>query len=179
MKNLTTKKLTFIALFTALVYIFTRFFQVQIPTPFGNTMFHLGNVFCVLAGILLGPVYGGLAGGLGSALYDLFDPIYFVSAPTTFIFKFLMCFVAGKVFEKNKVIENKHIIKAAICGQLTYTILYLLKNFIRNLFILNLTMEATLSEMAIKGGVSLTNAVISIIVSSVLALSLLKRFDFE
>ena len=81
--KLTTKKMVYVALFTALVYIFSRFFQIPVLTPFGQTRFHLGNVFCLLAGILLGPGLGGLAAGLGSALFDLFDPVYFTSAPIT------------------------------------------------------------------------------------------------
>lgn len=179
MKNLTTKKLTLLALFIALVYVATRFFQIQVPTPFGNTMFHLGNVFCVLAGFILGPVYGGLAGGIGSALYDLFDPIYFSSAPITFITKFAMGFVAGKVYYRNRNYDKKHIVLSATAGQLTYTALYVLKTFIESYFILGLTMEATMGDLAIKAGVSLTNAVISIIFSSLLAIPLLKNVKFE
>lgn len=179
MKNLTTKKLTYLALFSALVYIATRFFQIQIPTPFGNTMFHLGNVFCVLAGLILGPIYGGLAAGIGSGLYDLFDPIYFTSTPITFITKFAMAYVAGKVYYKNRNYDKKHIAISAIAGQLTYTFLYLLKTFITNYFILGFTMEATLGELSIKAGVSLTNAVISIIFSSLLAIPLLKNIKLD
>lgn len=179
MKNLTTKKLTYLGLFAALVYIATRFFQIQIPTPFGNTMFHLGNVFCVLAGLILGPVYGGLAGGIGSMLYDLFDPVYFSSAPITFITKFAMGYVAGRVYYKNRNYDKKHITLSAVAGQLTYTFLYLLKTFIKSFFILGLTMEATLGDLAIKSGVSLTNAVISIIFASILAIPLLKNINLE
>ena len=179
MKNLTTKKLTYLALFSALVYIATRFFQIQIPTPFGNTMFHLGNVFCVLAGLILGPVYGGLAAGIGSGLYDLFDPIYFASTPTTFITKFAMGFVAGKVYEKYRSFDKKHILISATAGQLTYTALYLLKTFIKSYFVLGLTMEASMGELAIKSGVSLTNAVISIIFATLLAIPLLKNIKID
>ena len=174
MKKLTTRKLTMLALFTALVYLSTRFFQIQIPTPFGNTMFHLGNVFCVLAGLILGPIYGGIAAGLGSALFDLFDPIYIVYAPLTFIFKFMMGFVAGKIYEKRQDFDKKHIFKAVVFGQLTYTILYIIQNFVKSFVILGLSFEASISELAIKGGVSLTNGIISIIIATLLAIPLLK-----
>lgn len=174
MKKLTTRKLTLLALFTALVYVSTRFFQIQIPTPFGNTMFHLGNVLCVLSGLILGPVYGGIAAGLGSALFDLFDPIYLVYAPFTFAFKFLMAFVAGKVYEKNRDFETKNILKAIFFGQLTYTILYIIQNFVKSYFIMGLTLEAAISELGIKGGVSVTNGIISIIIATLLAKPLLK-----
>jgi len=70
MKNLTTKKLTYVALFAALTFV-SNYLQIPMVTPFGNTRFHLGNVFCLLSGIILGPLYGGLAAGLGPALFDL------------------------------------------------------------------------------------------------------------
>lgn len=181
MKKLTTRKLAYIALFMALVYIFSRFFQVPYVTPFGNTRFHLGNVFCLLAGILLGPVHGGLAAGLGSMLFDLFDPVYFTSAPTTFINKFLMAWVAGYFFYKRRNTGSQQVKVAisAILGQLTYIILYLAKSFISSYFIMGLTFEAAMGEIITKGGVSLINGILSVIFATILALPLLKNIKFE
>lgn len=180
MKKLTTQKLVYMGLFTALVYIFSRFFQIPIVTPLGQTRFHLGNVFCLLAGLLLGPVNGGLAAGVGSALFDLFDPVYFTSAPITFITKFAMAFVAGMIYKKRKeLVDKPKIIVGSILGQITYVVLYLGKTFIKNKFILGLTLEATMAEVIQKAGVSLTNAVISIIIASILAIPLLKAVKFD
>lgn len=180
MKKLTTQKLVYMGLFTALVYIFSRFFQIPIVTPLGQTRFHLGNVFCLLAGLLLGPVNGGLAAGVGSALFDLFDPVYFTSAPVTFITKFAMAFVAGMIYKKRKeLVDKPKIIVGSILGQITYVVLYLGKTFIKNKFILGLTLEATMAEVIQKAGVSLTNAVISIIIASILAIPLLKAVKFD
>lgn len=180
MKKLTTQKLVYMGLFTALVYIFSRFFQIPIVTPLGQTRFHLGNVFCLLAGLLLGPVNGGLAAGVGSALFDLFDPVYFTSAPITFITKFAMAFVAGMIYKNRKeLVDKPKIIVGSILGQITYVVLYLGKTFIKNKFILGLTLEATMAEVIQKAGVSLTNAVISIIIASILAIPLLKAVKFD
>ena len=180
MKKLTTQKLVYMGLFTALVYIFSRFFQIPIVTPLGQTRFHLGNVFCLLAGLLLGPINGGLAAGVGSALFDLFDPVYFTSAPVTFITKFAMAFVAGMIYKKRKeLVDKPKIIVGSILGQITYVVLYLGKTFIKNKFILGLTLEATMAEVIQKAGVSLTNAVISIIIASILAIPLLKAVKFD
>lgn len=180
MKKLTTKKLVYIALFTALVYIFSRFFQIPVATPFGQTRFHLGNVFCLLAGLLLGPGYGGLAAGLGSALFDLFDPVYFTSAPITFVTKFALAFVAGMIYRKRKsLIDKKRLILASVCGQLTYVVLYLLKSFITNKFVMGFTMEAVMAELIPKAGVSLFNALISVIIAVLLAGPVLKAVKFE
>ena len=179
-KNLTTKKLVYVALFTALVYIFSRFFQIPVVTPFGQTRFHLGNVFCLLAGILMGPGFGGLAAGLGSALFDLFDPVYFTSAPITFVTKFALAFVAGAIYRKrNELVDKKRLVIAAILGQLTYVFLYLLKTYITNKFVMGFTNEAVMAELIPKAGVSLFNALISVIIAFILAMPLLKSVKFE
>lgn len=179
-KNLTTKKLIYVALFTALVYIFSRFFQIPVVTPFGQTRFHLGNVFCLLAGILMGPGFGGLAAGLGSALFDLFNPVYFTSAPITFVTKFALAFVAGAIYKKrSELVDKKRLVLAAILGQLTYVFLYLLKTYITNKFVMGFTNEAVMAELIPKAGVSLFNALISVIIAFILAMPLLKSVKFE
>ena len=179
MKNFTTKKLTYVALFTALTFV-ANYLQVPIVTPLGNTRFHLGNVLCLLSGIILGPIYGGLAGGLGPTLFDLFDPIYFTSAPITFVNKFIMSFLAGFVFRKKTGRNEKlRLIIASALGQLAYIILYLGKTFIKNYYILDLTRQATMVEIWQKAGVSFTNGVISVIFATILAIPLLKVVKFE
>ncbi|MDO5046930.1 MAG: ECF transporter S component [Anaerococcus sp.] len=174
----TTKSLVYGAFFTALVYIFSRFFQIPIVTPFGQTRFHLGNVFCLLAGITLGKGLGGLSAGLGSAIFDLLDPVYFTAAPITFITKFAMAFVAGLIFERGSF-SKKRLVIANILGQITYVFLYLLQTYIKNRFVMDFTSQAILAELIPKAGVSLFNALISVIIASILALPLLKRINFE
>lgn len=180
MKKLSTQKLVYMALFTALVYIFTRFFKIPITTPLGHTMFHLGNAFCLLGGILIGPVYGGISAGLGSAIFDLFDPIYFTSAPITFVSKFAMAFVAGMIYKnRKKLVNTPRLVLANVLGQITYTFLYLLKAFIKNKYILGFTMEANMTELIQKGTVSTINGIISIIIATIVGIALLKRVKFE
>lgn len=180
MKKLSTQKLVYMALFAALVYIFSRFFQIPIVTPLGQTRFHLGNVFCLLGGLLLGPIYGGISAGVGSALFDLFDPVYFTSAPITFITKFAMAFVAGMIYKnRDRLVNTQKLVIAGALGQITYVVLYLGKTFIKNRLILGLTMEATMAEVIQKGSVSMVNAVISVIVATIVAIPLLKAVKFE
>ena len=46
----------------------------QDPVPGGDaTSIHIGNAFCVLAALLLGGVYGGLAGAIGMGIADIMD----------------------------------------------------------------------------------------------------------
>ena len=61
-QNNTVVKLAETALLAALCYVSFTFLQIKIPVPGGDaTSIHIGNAFCVLAALLLGGVYGGLA----------------------------------------------------------------------------------------------------------------------
>ena len=52
------------ALCAALCYVGATFIKIDIPVGTERTMFHFGNVFCVLAALLIGGTWGGQAGGL-------------------------------------------------------------------------------------------------------------------
>lgn len=81
---------------TAVVFA-VNFPRIIIPLPTGETSFTLANIACVLSGMLLGPL-GGLASGLGSALYDLTNPIFAPECWLTFLTKGAMGLAAGLVF---------------------------------------------------------------------------------
>ena len=180
MKKISTKKLTFTALFAALIFVSSAFLQIPIPTPMGITRFHLGNTFCLIAGFLLGPGLGGLASGLGSVIFDLTNPLYFSSAPITFITKFMMGYVAGLVLgKKRETINSYKLVKAGALGQITYIVLYLGKTFIQNYFLMKLSLSATMVEIIQKGGVSLTNGIISVIIATILTLALKERVKVD
>ena len=65
-----------IGLMAAVVFVVTMFLSIRIPTPTGTTMIKLANAFVLLCGLLLGPVRGGLAAGIGSMIFDLMTPEY-------------------------------------------------------------------------------------------------------
>lgn len=88
-KNL--KKIVAAALFAALVCGAT---YLVIPVPMANGYAHLGDVMVVLGGFVLGPVYGALAAGIGSAFADLFMG-FAVYIPATFVIKGLVAFIAA------------------------------------------------------------------------------------
>ena len=96
-KTFTTKKIVFAALMAALTVVASGL-RIKIPVSIaGTTAFHLGNIFCALSGILLGPWMGGLAAGMGSAIYDMLDPIYIDEAWITFLTKGAYGMAAGAV----------------------------------------------------------------------------------
>lgn len=88
------------------------------------TSIHIGNAFCVLAALLLGGGYGGLAGAVGMTIADLMDPIYIVGAPKTFVLKFCIGLITGLVAHKIAKIgesnDKRYIMKwsiiASVCG---------------------------------------------------------------
>ena len=169
MKNNTfsTKRLVLTALMAALVFVFT-YIHIDIPTPLTNTMLHLGNVMGILAGLLLGGVNGGLAAGLGSAIYDMLDPRYLPTCWLTFLMKFAMGWVAGKLAEKNTEQVMWKNAAAGACGSLTYVILYVLKTFIQNRLIYGYEMEAVMATVVTKGITSLVNGIIAVVAATLL-----------
>lgn len=102
-------KIVLTALMAALCYVAFAFLKIPIPTFGGDYVaLHIGNAFCVLAALLLGGGYGGLAGSLGMTIADLLDPVYITSAPKTFILKFCIGFISGFVAHKVAKITKEH-----------------------------------------------------------------------
>ena len=94
MRNDKTKKMVMAALFAALACVAT--YVVKIPTP-TKGYFNLGDCIVLLAGYLLGPLYGGIAAGIGSMLADVFAG-YMIYAPATFVIKALVAITAVLIF---------------------------------------------------------------------------------
>jgi len=116
MKNQTTQKIALTGLMAALSYVVFTFLQFKIQLPGGDaTSLHLGNTFCVLGGLLLGGVYGGLGGAIGMTIGDLLDPQYIIYAPKTFILKFCIGLITGLIAHKlGKISTEKRIDKVVI-----------------------------------------------------------------
>ncbi len=89
-----TKNLVITALMTAMTCIATMI--VKIPSPTGGYI-HLGDGLVLLSGILLGPIWGSLAAGLGSMLADILSS-YAIYAPATFLIKALAALAGSLVF---------------------------------------------------------------------------------
>lgn len=92
-----TKKLILSALFAALACVATM--SIRIPTPGTGGYIHPGDAVVILSGIFLGPVYGALAAGIGSAMADLLGG-YFIYVPITFLVKACIAWLAGTAFHK-------------------------------------------------------------------------------
>lgn len=94
-----TKQLVIAALFAALCCIGT---MIHVPTGVTGGYVHLGDAFVLFSGIFLGPFYGGMAAGIGSAMADLVNG-YAIYVPATFVIKSLCAIVCGGLFHRHKV----------------------------------------------------------------------------
>ena len=86
-------KLCVTGMFTALICVATM--VIQIPAPLAGYV-HFGDCFILIAAWILGPWYGFAAGGIGSALADLFTG-YAHYIPGTLIIKGLMAVAAALI----------------------------------------------------------------------------------
>lgn len=173
-KNISIHEICLVGLMAAAVYVASAFIQIPIPTAIDNTRIHMGNVMCLLSGLLLGPVWGGMAAGIGSMFFDLTNPAYVTSAPFTFVFKFLMAWICGTIAlgkDKQGITSVRSLI-GGIAGNGTYVVLYLTKGFIENYFFLRMPVEGVLASTIQKGIVSSANAVIAVVVAVPLAMAM-------
>ena len=69
---------------------------IRVPSPTGGYM-NLGDTVVLLGAFLLGPWYGALAGGIGSAMADALAG-YMVYAPATLVIKAVMAILAGLLY---------------------------------------------------------------------------------
>lgn len=132
MKNEKLLKLVMTGVFAALSYVVFTFLQIKITLPGGDaTSIHLGNAVCVLGALLIGGIYGGLGGAIGMTIGDLFDPVYVVYAPKTFILKFCIGLITGVIAHKLGHIstekDNAKVLKwtiAATVGGLLFNVIF-------------------------------------------------------
>lgn len=96
--NITTKKLTFAALFMAINIALSSY---GLPVPGGHL--YLCDIAICSAAILLDPFYAFVVGGVGSFLGDFFfyQPPMFVSLVTHGIQAIVISLFANKLFTKN------------------------------------------------------------------------------
>lgn len=176
-KKYTTKKIAIVALMIGLVYVgslISFYIPVGIGTP---TRLHLGNGFCLLAGLILGPIWGGFAAGVGSVFLDLTNPAYIAGAPITFIFKFLMGAVCGAIAmdKSGHGLNKRKNLIGGILGQLTYIVLYIGKTFLSLNLLFGVPKEGAWATLATKLGSSVINAVFAVLISMALILVINSR----
>ena len=174
--KLTTKKIVLAAMLAALTVVGSSL-RITLPLSIaGTTSFHLGNTMCALSGILLGPWLGGLAAGLGSAIFDMLDPRFISEAWITFMTKGAYGIAAGLVaWSGKKEWGYRRATVATITGAVVYAVLYLSKKFFYNGMLLNgLAANAALITILEAMPATIFNAAVAIICAPMLAVTIRK-----
>ena len=174
--SISTRRIVFAALMATLTVAGSAL-RITLPIDIaGTTSFHLGNIMCALGGILLGPWLGGLAAGMGSAIYDMMNPLYISEAWITFLCKGIYGLMAGLVmllWKKNWGIGKAAL--AASAGAVSYAALYLLKTyFYSGRLLKGLTHEAAMLAVVTKIPATIFNAAVAIIFAPILAIAIRK-----
>jgi uncharacterized membrane protein len=134
--------ISMISIFTALNFIVT--YWIQIPIPATGGYINIGDITVMFTALLFGPIIGGIAGGVGPMLSDIFSP-YIIYAPATLIIKGIEGFLIGLISNPKNCegnISYRDIIAVLIGG-----ILIPLGYFIYEAFILKLGVAVALVEV--------------------------------
>ena len=180
MKKLTTKELAIMGLMAALCFVGYAVFPAISVT---GTKIHLGNAFVVLGALLLGGLYGGLAGAVGLSISDIVMG-YVESAPRTFITKLVIGLMVGLVAYKIKHIREIHDKKKIFVLSIVASVVALLTNCVfepalKYVWYTLLTPNAEKSASAIKALMAVTtyttmiNAIINAVAAVILFNALL------
>ena len=112
------REVTLTAVMTAAVAAVTM--AISVPFPLTRGYFNFGDAIVMLAGLLFGARLGGFAGGIGSALADVFSgyPYY---APLTLLIKGTEGFLTGLI-GNNKRFPVK--VAAVVVGAVTMLVGY-------------------------------------------------------
>ena len=174
MTKIKTKKLVLCSLFAALIAIGAF---IQIPVPMMD-YFTLQLLFVLLAGMLLGPVYGAVSAAVYVAVGLAGFPIFAAGGGISYIlrpsFGYLLGFIAaaflsGFVCKKLRACKFKHYIIAAFSGMVvTYIIGFLYKFAVLNLY-MNEPTSLWLVVSASLFGVDIPGDIVLSVVSAIIA----------
>ena len=171
--NSNLKKIVITALFAALACVATM--SVRIPTPGTNGYIHPGDAIVILSGVILGPVYGLVAGGIGSAMADLLGG-YFVYVPITFAIKGLIAVIAGLIYKKlGKSSKSRY--AAVVLGGITDIVLVAGGYFVCEYFLYGASAAASIPANIIQGVGGLIIAVV--LYPVLMAVPDVKKLTFE
>ena len=164
-----TYKIALVGLFIALSYLGTTL-NISIPIAGGgSTMFHFGNVFCLLASLLLGGVWGGTSGAVGMALFDFTSEKYQYCVPETLILKFFIGLICGFAFKKLKI--KNEVTKASVScslGMIFNIIFSPIASYLSSKYILGTPRELATILAKWTAVTTFTNAVIAVIFAVIL-----------
>ncbi|MDY2795150.1 MAG: ECF transporter S component [Peptostreptococcus porci] len=181
MRNEKLTLITQTAILAALCFVTFTFLQIKIPVPGGDaTSIHFGNVFLVLAALLIGGVYGGLAGAIGMTIADILDPVYIIVAPKTFILKLCIGLIVGAIAHKyakiNESDDKKYIIKwaiiASIVGMSFNVVADPIVGYFYKVYIIGQPADVATILAKLSAGVTFFNAITTVVIANLIYVSL-------
>jgi len=128
-------QLTLTAVFAGLVAATTM--MIRLPIPATTGYFNIGDAMIFVAALLFGPVVGGLAGGVGSAISDMIGYPLFV--PYTLVIKGIEGWLVGKI--TRRTLKSDYI--ACLLGGAEMVLGY----FVVEVFLPGLGLGAALEEL--------------------------------
>ena len=178
-KKVDAKVLAQAALCAALCYVGATFIKIDVPVGTEKTMFHFGNVFCVMAALLIGGPWGGLAGAIGMTISDM-TTAYVTSAPKTFLLKLciglIVGFVAHRLFKISRDHSAKYItvatIVSSVCGMLFNIVADPVVGYFYKTYLLGVPQELSKALAKVGAVTTSVNAVIAVICASLLYIAL-------
>ena len=170
------RKIVLSALMAALTCVATMI--IKIPSPMKGYL-NLGDCVVLTAGWMLPPCWGFLAAGLGSAIYDMMNPLYISEAWITFLTKAAYGLASGLVICcSKKPWTYVRATVATVAGAVVYAALYLAKTcFYSGMLLKGLPLEAAALTVVTKLPATVFNAVIAIVFAPVLAVSIRKALE--
>ena len=173
MKNEKVVKLAYAGLMAALCYVGYAVFPAISAS---GTKVHVGNAFVVLGALLLGGLYGGIAGAVGLSLADILGG-FAASAPRTFICKLVIGLVAGLLAHKIGKITHINDKKKILMWSIIASVGSLLVNCVfepalKYVWYTLLTPNADKAASAIKALLAITTyaTMINAVINSVIAI---------
>ena len=118
-----------------------------------------------------------MAAGLGSALYDMMDPVYITECWLTFLMKGAYAVAAGLVAKKLKCGEYLKDLIATTAGATTYAVLYLGKSFLKTWLVGGTTVDAAFLALGLKVPATIFNMAVAILIAPVLTTAIRKALE--
>ncbi len=179
MSKFTVKDIAYMAIIAALAFVSFNYLKIDIPVGGDKTSLHFSNVFVVLGALLLGGFKGGFASAVGLTLADLTTGYAHV-APRTFFLKMGIALITGyfahRVGKINAISVKPRIrlwvFIASSLGMLFNVIFDPLVGYFYSIYILGVHVEPAALLAKYAAGVTLINAVVTVILASSFYLAL-------
>ena len=167
-------RLVLTAMFAAICFVVLMF-----RIPIADQFVHAGNAVCILAALLLGGYWGGLAGAIGMTIADL-TTAYVTSAPKTFLLKLCIGLIVGLVAHKIFHLSKEHSVKyvtgvtilASACGMAFNVVADPLVGYFYKMYLLGVPQDISKALAKISTVTTGVNAIVAVICASVFYLAL-------